>query len=336
MAISVQILGRAGRDNAVLIKVDSGQNVCRLLFDCGQSCLDTVAPGDIQQIEHVCFSHFHMDHVSGFDGLFRMTYNRPAPPMHVWGPPGTTTIMSHRFHGYLWNLHGDQPGQWLVHDIQPDLVTTTEFRTSEAFQVARKLPDQPTIHTFSHAFPCFFEFILLDHHTPSVGYVVREREKRNIDTTPLAELGLAPGPWLQRLKDPDDDGTIETNDGQSVRLAVLRDRLLTVTKGESFAYLSDFHASSDEAVQQIATTIAGCTTLVCESQYLSKDRDLALKNGHMTALDTGRLARMANVETLILIHISDRYSDDERLALLAEARSEFPNTTFPLEWELPA
>ena len=76
-------------------------------------------------------------------------------------------------------------------------------------------------------------------------------------------------------------------------------------------------------------------TLVCESQYLSKDRDLALKNGHMTALDTGRLARMANVETLILIHISDRYSDDERLALLAEARSEFPNTTFPLEWNSP-
>jgi ribonuclease Z len=39
MTLSFQVLGDAGRDNALLVKVDSGQAVSRLLFDCGDGCL---------------------------------------------------------------------------------------------------------------------------------------------------------------------------------------------------------------------------------------------------------------------------------------------------------
>jgi ribonuclease Z len=67
MALQYTVLGDPGRDNAVLIRLDSGQKVSRLLFDCGEGCLSSLPIADVQAIDHVLFSHFHMDHVSGFD-----------------------------------------------------------------------------------------------------------------------------------------------------------------------------------------------------------------------------------------------------------------------------
>src|SRR6478735_1394670 len=54
MPLSIQILGAAGRDNALLVTVDSGQAVTRLLFDCGDGCLWQLPFGAIQEIDHLC------------------------------------------------------------------------------------------------------------------------------------------------------------------------------------------------------------------------------------------------------------------------------------------
>src|SRR5262249_29916747 len=108
MSLSFQVLGGAGRDNALLVRVDSGQAVSRLLFDCGDGCLWDLPFGEVQTIDHLLFSHLHMDHVGGFDTFFRCTYNRTAKPNPVWGPPCTGAILRHRFQGFLWNLHTGQ------------------------------------------------------------------------------------------------------------------------------------------------------------------------------------------------------------------------------------
>ena len=91
MSLSFQVLGQAGRDNALLVRIDSGQAVSRLLFDCGDGCLGELPFGDIQLIDHLCFSHLHMDHVGGFDTFFRCTFNRTTRPVkesgsacHAW------------------------------------------------------------------------------------------------------------------------------------------------------------------------------------------------------------------------------------------------------------
>lgn len=71
MSLASQVLGNAGRDNALLVSVDSGQAVHKLLFDCGDGCLGQLPFGEVQTINHLFFSHLHMDHVSGFDTYFR-------------------------------------------------------------------------------------------------------------------------------------------------------------------------------------------------------------------------------------------------------------------------
>ncbi|EDY19189.1 hypothetical protein CfE428DRAFT_3366 [Chthoniobacter flavus Ellin428] len=60
MSISFRILGKAGGDNALLVQIDSGQIVERLLFDCGDGCLTDVPFGDVQAIDHL-FPFFRVE-----------------------------------------------------------------------------------------------------------------------------------------------------------------------------------------------------------------------------------------------------------------------------------
>ncbi len=133
MSLSFQVLGDAGRDNALLVTVDSGQAVSRLLFDCGEGCLSAVPFVGVQAIDHLLFSHLHMDHVAGFDAFFRCVYGRTDRPNHAWGPPGTGDILHHRFRGFLWNLVAGQRAAWHVHDLHPGRVETRPFELAEAF-----------------------------------------------------------------------------------------------------------------------------------------------------------------------------------------------------------
>src|SRR5215468_1472864 len=123
MNLTFRVLGTAGNDNALLVQVDSGQAVERLLFDCGESCLSGLALADILAIDHLFFSHLHMDHVAGFDSYFRCNFNRQTKPNRIWGPPETARIVQHRFQGYLWNLHEEMSATWFVSDIHPDRIS---------------------------------------------------------------------------------------------------------------------------------------------------------------------------------------------------------------------
>lgn len=331
MAISFHILGTIGRDNAAYVTVDSGSTVQRLLFDCGD-CLETLDRAELQDIDYLLFSHLHMDHIAGFDRLFRATYARPSRPGMVWGPPQTAEIMQHRFRGFMWNLIGGAPGTWYVHDVAPDQITRWRFRTGEAFGAAHPAGAEPFSGTVLQTAAFTIEAIHLDHRTPSLAYVLREQPRLHINTARLAESGLPPGPWLRQLKEPqpDEPATIEIA-RQPRDLAALRAALLTETPGDSLAYLTDF-LLDDAARARVIPMLRGCHTLICESQYRHADLALAQQNYHMTAIQAATLARDAHVQRLVLFHISERYRSPDWQALLREARAIFPATFFPEHW----
>ena len=105
MSITFRVLGQVGRDNSLLVQVDSGHAIESLLFDCGEECLSELSIAEIQSIDHLFFSHLHMDHVGGFDSFFRCNFDRATKPNQIWGPPETARVLQHRFQGFLWNLH---------------------------------------------------------------------------------------------------------------------------------------------------------------------------------------------------------------------------------------
>ena len=330
MAIRFRVLGEAGDDNALFVEVDSGQSIRRLLFDCGERCLSALAFADVQAVDHLFFSHFHMDHVAGFDGFFRANFGRDTRPNRIWGPPGTGRIMHHRFQSYLWNLHEDLNGSWRVSDIGEDELSTWRYELAEAFEVAHE--EMPAIRegrVVLEEEDLTVEAMAMDHRTISMAYKISEKTRWNIDSSRLAALGLKPGPWLKSFKDPllmPDDTLLEGR-----RAGDLREQLLVATPGDSVAYLSDF-LMDEHAAERLAGWLTGCSAIVCESQYRASDRELALKNFHMTSLEGASLAARTGAKDLVLFHISNRYTREDWAGLLAEARTVYPSARFPAGW----
>jgi ribonuclease Z len=334
MALTFQVLGTPGRDNALFLSIDSGQNVDHLLFDCGEGCLSSLSVSDIQSTDHLLFSHFHMDHISGFDTFFRLTYDRTSKANMIWGPPAASQVMHHRFQGFLWNLYQHLESQWCVNDIHPDHVNCTRYMGNQAFQEATLISTTPFTARIIETPHYSIDAYTMDHQTPSMAYIVREASRINVDTSKLASMGLKPGGWLKQIKDSKiaDSTTVEMNE-TSYTLGELRRELLVETLGQSIAYLTDFLMDA-AAQERLIPVLQGCTFMICETQYRAADEELARRNFHMTSVQVAETARRANVQELILFHVSDRYDRAEWAELLNEARAIFPNTRFPDGWSI--
>ncbi len=333
MSIREILLGNPGADNALLATVDTGQSLHRILFDCGEGCLNSLKQSEIQSIEHLCFSHFHMDHVSGFDTFFRHNYNRPDGPVQVWGPEHSVEVMGNRFRSFTWNLHKNQPGEWIICELRGEAIHGSRFRTREAFAEAHELPQKSLERRTLFSRPEFrIEVMALPHHTiQSLAYRIVESDRIKICPDALKRSGLNPGKWLQEITISDyEEGQMIEVDGQSLSLKKLREDLLTRSAGESIAYLTDFCIEKDtDAWQEAVEWLSGTDKLVVECQYHSRDQSLADRNGHMTATAVGRLAADSKVGQVMLMHLSRRYSQEEWAELLAEVQAEFPRASFP-------
>ncbi len=332
MSIEFRVLGEPGGDNALYVRVETGQRIHRLLFDCGEGVVAPLGFAEVQAVEHLCFSHLHMDHIGGFDSFFRATYNRASKPVYVWGPPETARILHHRFEGFLWNLYEGDSGVWYVADVHPDHIERWHYEAGEAFATAHPEERLPFTGTMIATDDYSVDVLEMDHHTPSLAYIVREQPRLNIDTVRLVEMGLRSGSWLRDLKNEreGEDSEVEI-DGTRYERAALRRDLLIATPGDSIAYLTDF-LLDEAAMQRLVPALTGCQTVVCECQYADADEELAARNHHMTASQVAELARRADVGQLLLFHLSDRYRPSGWLEMLQQARTIFPRTAFPEQW----
>lgn len=333
MTIEFNVLGKPTRDNAVYLKVDSGQSNTRFLFDCGHGCVDELPMAELHSIDAAFFSHFHMDHVSGFDSLLRFNFSREeSDSFVVIGPTDTCRTIHHKLQGFTWNLVADSNGVIEVREFGDRKQLRQVFRTSDQFVVpnaesSAAWQDQIVFQNQD----CTVSMIELNHGCVSGGYLVRESAKSNIDTNKINELGLKPGPWLKSIKDGTDlDSTMDVL-GNPVRLGDLRDQLLVESAGNSFAYLTDFRVSGDQR-ERLVDFIKDVDVLVCENSYTTEDYELAVKNYHMTTAEVASLALDADVGELVLFHLSSRYKAEVFPELMSEACSIFQNTRWPEGW----
>mgnify|MGYP005838801027 CR=1 FL=1 len=333
MSIQFRVLGAPFLDNALYMEVHPGQQVYRLLFDCGAGCLDDIKPSKIMAVDHLCFSHFHLDHIAGFDRFLRFNYRRENKPVRVWGPESAVEIIGHRLQGVTWDRVENEPGEWLVTSLGKADKETVKFVTREQFRLPHPVEKSSFTGTLFSNGNIEVRAVRLQHRTPSMAYIVKEQPQVNIDREELATLKIPPGPWLNRLKDFDTFGDSDTLEIGGSRYAVqnLREKLLVQTPGESLAYVTDclFEPSGTEA---LVREIRGVTTLVCEATYADEDIELARENYHLTASQAAQIAANANAEQLILLHISDRYQSQGIAHILNQAREVFPETYLPDTW----
>ncbi len=327
MSIHRQVLGQVFNDNALHVQTDSGSQIYSLLFDCGENCLTVMQPAQIQKIDHLFLSHFHLDHFAGFDTFIRHNYNRETKPVHIWGPEGAADFIQHRLLGFEWNLLTELSTRWIIHEIGKECIKEISLYARERFREQHR--DQQKNYTgliFGNR--DFRVYVLnLNHRIPSLGYIVCEQPRKNIRTEALDKLGLEPGPWLEDLKNNAGRGPEQMIiDGKSFDREYLEKLLLRIRSGSSIAYLTDFIYEADELKKQFQN-LPAADICICEAQYLNEDRGLATINYHLTAEQAARIALLLKAKQLVLFHFSRRYRAEHLPDFLAQARAVFPRTS---------
>jgi ribonuclease Z len=334
MSINFRVLGKPGWDNGLYVTINSGKRIYRLIFDCGENILKELSLRDIMSIDYLFLSHLHMDHIAGFDYFFRRNYNREKKPVYVYGPEDTAELIQNRMRGFKWNLVDGVPGSWYVTEFNEKKSAAYLFKTSEGYS-AKHPVEKKSYNGLIINNPEFTVAVtLLDHLIPSAGYFIKEKTSLKINKDTLIKTGITPGHWLEKVRDlsipPSEKIQIG---GKSYKLKSLREKLLERKEGESIGYLTDFIYNKTSSAK-IKRVFKGCDNMICESQYLSGEKEFAKKNYHLTAVQAARLAKNAEVKKLILFHISDRYRVKNFPDLVKEAREIFPDTYLPDEWKI--
>jgi ribonuclease Z len=289
-----------------------------ILFDLGD--VSALSSRELLRVSHAFVSHTHVDHIAGFDRLFRLCLHRPSP-LTLIGPPGFADQVEHRIRGFTWNLLDENSVDFCLRAMDYNgirLTKAAEFHAREAF--AQREIDPP-------AFPeglawmedeFRIEAVALDHGIPSLAFALREVLQVNVWRGVLSDMDLSPGPWLNVAKRaihlglPDHHG-IEVPGGAIMRLGDLKGRALRVAPGQLVAYVTDA-APHQENRDKILRLAHKADQLFIEAVFLECDRPLAVASHHLTAWEAGAIAREAEVRNVTPFHHSARYlSEPETL-----------------------
>lgn len=262
------------------IAVRGGSDI--ILMDCGEGSQRQlmISPFSFMKIRAILITHLHGDHVFGLPGLLQtMSLSGRTEPLTVYGPKG----LARGLDMMMTATEGET--------IYP--LEVLELEGGESFQV-RGLD---------------VECYRTEHGMPSLGFVVRERDRPGkLDRNRALELGIRDGPDMARLKNG------ETVNGVSPE-QVLGPRI----PGASVSYTGDTVKCGS-----VIEGSKGVSVLVHECTYMASETELAADHFHSTAIQAAEVARDAGVRCLMLTHVSNRY--DDRGLVEEEARTVFGNS----------
>lgn len=298
-----------------------------LLFDLGD--IGALEPRRVLRVSDVFITHTHMDHFIGLDRLLRLSLGRDRP-VRLYGPPGFIAQLEHRLAGYSWNLVANYASDFTIHarELTDDgRLRRATFHCRERFAQQEESP-VPVVDGVLLEEPAFrIRAALLDHQIPCLGFALEEQTHVNVWKNRLAELGLAPGPWLRELKHAAltgaaDDTVIVAQRGEGggacarpMRFGDLR-LVLELVPGEKIGYVTDVAAHAAN-VRRIVELVDGADFLYIEATFLKADAAEAARKYHLTAAAAGEIGRQARVKCVVPFHFSPRYAGRE-----AELRAE--------------
>lgn len=264
------------------------------LIDCGEGTQMQLLKYKVRyhRITHIFISHLHGDHYLGLVGLLS-TY-------HLQG-------RSSDLHLYA--------QQELMDIIEMHLrLSQTQLRYNLIFHPIRHFT--PEVILDEEDF--FVRTVVLNHRIPCTGFVFTEKPRpRKLRTEKLAEyqIPFSAYPRIKRGESfTDSDGRLVPN--EELTEAPLPPR--------TYAYCSD-----TAYLPELPNQVKEANILYHEATFLHELKVRATATYHSTAREAAEVARMANVDRLLIGHFSARYKQLDEL--LEEARSVFQNTELALE-----
>lgn len=259
------------------------------LLDCGEGTQMQLIRNklNISRINFILISHLHGDHVFGIFGLLAT--------MSMSGRKSVLNIVAHEPFENILKTHFES--------FQVHLTFTLNFITINTLR-SEIIYEDRNLEIMS--FP-------LLHRVPCSGFLFKEKPKLlNIRKEMIDAYQLKPSEIIEIKKGRD----FITPDGRLVA-----NNLLTYHSSSpvSYAYCTD-----TLALESTAMLVQKVNVLYHETTFLDRDEDLARKTWHSTTKQAGRIAKLADVEKLIIGHFSTRYKKDTMF--LEETKCEFENT----------
>lgn len=262
----------------------------RFLVDCGEGTQRQILRSGLgfKRLDKVLLTHSHLDHILGLGGLIS-TISRweTLAQIDIFG--GASTLGRVQDLIYKVVLRGAEPPVALrfVRVKGGDVLFDDDRFRLSAFTVAHRGPD-------------------------CLGFVFEEKARRPFLAEQALALGVPFGPERTRLVR-----------GESVTLADGRRIDPADVLGEEIPGTKYVHIGDVGRTTELVDICRDADALVIEATYLATENDMARQFGHLTAGQAARLAQQAGVRSLILTHISRRYSER---AVYQEAQAIFPAT----------
>ncbi len=250
-----------------------------------------------QKLKGIFISHMHGDHVLGLPGLLStMSLLGRQEAIDIWGPQKLEAWLRHTWGSIQAHMSFEvNVHEWSPHEVQ-------------------------TLHEADHY---RLRSIPVKHRIPCCGLRVEEHSLPwKLNGQKAQDAGL-PFHVRQALKRGEPIGF----EGRDLKPELW---CTQPRKARSYVYSAD-----TRPCESLRIAAQGATLLYHDATFKESDAERAKSTHHSTTTEAARLARQAEVETLMLGHLSLRYKNLD--ALREEALREHPNVVLAkdgLLWRL--
>ena len=265
-------------------------NGSMILTDCGegtQISLKLLGWG-FKQIDVLCFTHYHADHISGLPGLLLTIGNSGrTEPLLCIGPRGLTQVLK----GLL-VIAPELPFPIHIHELNSQYESLPLRDVQVGFL-------EITAVEAHHRIPCY-----------GYGFLLHRRGKFDMEMAKANQVPMKAWSRLQKTDSFELDGVTYTSD---MVLGPPR-------KGLKVCYSTD-----TRPVGRLADFVQGSDLFIAEGLYGDPEKqEKAASHMHMTYAEAAGIAKTAGVKELWLTHFSPAMPNPGEF--LSHAASIFPRT----------
>ncbi len=268
----------------------------KILIDVGEGTQVAIRKNKLgfKSIDIILITHVHGDHIVGLPGLLATIGNSGREePIIIVGPLGIKNVingLSVLFPYLPYELIIEENTKEIAFSLNKHQLLLSDIDKSELIIKTEEL----------------------DHSSPCLGYSLYFKRKRKFNKDKAIEMKVPQILWskLQKSETVEYEGIIYDS---SMVLGEER-------KGIKLSYITD-----TRPIENIIEFIKESDLFICEGTYGSdEDISKAIKNKHMTFREAATLAKLGDINELLLTHFNPAMAEPNDF--IENAKSVYPNT----------